>query len=178
MISFPPVTAVPILTLSMNSSLPSTNAAAPPSLPGTPQHIWLWASPLTGPLKKTAKSSKSKTSAKSGKRWEPGEAKNFFSREKKFFASPGPPPLFKKSGVWLLPLVAAGGMRIFLNNTLFQHILPRQGQLHPASLRIDYAETSKAAKPPSSHLHCKTESFATSHLLLPLKSSMEYFCLF
>ena len=42
-----------------------------------------------------------------------GEKKNFFSREKKpkrrlrYIASPGPPPLFKKSGVWLLPLVAA-----------------------------------------------------------------------
>ena len=31
------------------------------------------------------------------KRENAGEGKNFFSREKKFFPSPGPPPLFKKA---------------------------------------------------------------------------------
>ena len=32
---------------------------------------------------------------------ESGEEKNFFSREKKFFSSPEPPSLFKKSGVFV-----------------------------------------------------------------------------
>jgi hypothetical protein len=31
----------------------------------------------------------------------PGEGENFFSREKKFSPSPGPPLLFKKSGVFV-----------------------------------------------------------------------------
>jgi len=38
--------------------------------------------------------------------WESGERENFFSREKKFSLSPEPPLSFKKSDVWLLPLVA------------------------------------------------------------------------
>ena len=36
-----------------------------------------------------------------------GERKNFFSREEKFFPSPAPPSIFKKSEVWLLQFVAA-----------------------------------------------------------------------
>jgi len=44
-----------------------------------------------------------------------GEGKNFFSREKKFFPSPAPPSLFKKSEVCLLPLVANGKYKIIMS---------------------------------------------------------------
>ena len=62
-----------------------------------------------------------------------GEGKNFFSLEKKFFPSHTPPSFFKKSGVWLLPLVASAGTNFIgwiillsdksLKNRLFWYFL-------------------------------------------------------
>jgi len=63
--------------------------------------------PALPPSKPPTPANPSRSATIFNKIWEPGEGKNFFSREKKFFPSPRPPSSFqKKRGIFLLVIQA------------------------------------------------------------------------